>query len=85
MARRILQNSARIERPNALRIKVWQKCMCRLLPSLAVVAVVDAHRRLAIQHSARAPPRLLGVLEVALALGLKAAEPGWAVPCVVRT
>jgi len=54
----------------------------------AVVAVVVTHYRLALQlahhQSTTAPPRLLGIPEVAPALGPKAAEPGGAVPRIVR-
>ena len=79
MAHQIIRNNARIEKPNALRTKFWQMWP---VASIAVVAVVVSHSQLALQLGT---PYLLGVPGVALALGLEVAEPGRAVPRVVRT
>ena len=59
-----------------------------LLVSLAVAAVVVAWLLLTTGQPlsyCSAPPRMLGVPEVAPVLGPEAAEPGGEVPCVIRT
>ena len=81
------ENDARIEKPlyrslNALRVKVCKKWMCRLSPRVCSCCCRCCPSPAS--SSAGAPPRLIGLPEAASVLGLKAVEPGGAVPRVLR-